>query len=87
MSIKNYLLENETYGDGLKRALRCWDAQSKQLEQVRAENKRLREALTSIVNDYEHWCNTGKVGDRTDAYADTAIKAMGAGMRENNDES
>lgn len=40
--VKNFLLENETYEDGLKRALRCWAAQSERLEQVEAKNERLK---------------------------------------------
>lgn len=46
--VKNFLLENETYEDGLKRALRCWAVQSERLEQVEAENERLRKALIEI---------------------------------------
>ena len=40
--VKNFLLENETYEDGLNRALRCWAVQSEKLEQVEVENERLR---------------------------------------------
>lgn len=49
MSTKDYLLENETYEDGLKRALRCWDAHSKMLEQVKAENKRLKDGWERLL--------------------------------------
>ena len=35
--LNNFLLQDETYEDGLKRALRCWAVQSKRLEQVEAE--------------------------------------------------
>ena len=46
--VKNFLLENETYEDGLKRALRCWAVQSERLEQVEAENDRLKD----LVREY-----------------------------------
>ena len=32
--IENFLLENETYEDGLKRALRLWAAQEEELQAV-----------------------------------------------------
>ncbi len=62
--VKNFLLENETYEDGLKRALRCWAVQSEKLEALEAENKRLREFAEFVQSRYFF---TRKLRQRADA--------------------
>jgi len=46
--VKNFLFFNETYEDGLNRALRCLAVQSEKLEQMEVENERLEESLADI---------------------------------------
>ena len=54
--ISQFLLENETYEDGLKRALRSWDAKVKELEKT---NLNLLRSVPKIreeeIVNFEHW--------------------------------
>jgi len=78
MSITSkYLLENETYEDGLTRALRCWAAQEQKLE---AQVAALTEAAKAVV-DASH--------ERAamPSWYSNAISALAALIQESDDES
>lgn len=52
-----------------------------EVEQLRAENARLREALQSIIDDYEFSINRDIYGARAFSYVETARAALASDAR------